>query len=60
MKEGQAPLDSAAQVRTRWEEIKAVERTTGGGSATAKTLLSGIVPAIIGMRLKTTEALRSM
>src|SRR3954467_14720976 len=24
--EGQAPLDSAGQVRTRWEEIKALER----------------------------------
>ncbi|SRR5258706_7581803 len=43
---GEAPLDSARQVRTRWEEIKAVERTTGGASATAKTLLGGIVPTL--------------
>jgi nucleoside triphosphate diphosphatase len=43
---GEAPLDSAPQVRTRWEEIKAVERTTGGASATGKTLLSGIVPTL--------------
>lgn len=40
---GDAPLDSAGQVRTRWEEIKAQER---GGSATPKTLLSGIAPAL--------------
>ena len=42
-KDGEAPLDSAGQVRTRWEEIKAQER---GGSATPKTLLSGIAPAL--------------
>jgi len=40
---GDAPLDSAGQVRTRWEEIKARERD---GSATPKTLLSGIAPAL--------------
>jgi MazG family protein len=40
---GEAPLDSAGQVRTRWEEIKAQERTA---SAKAKTLLSGIAPAL--------------
>jgi MazG family protein len=40
---GEAPLDSAGQVRTRWEEIKAQER---GGSAAPKTLLSGIAPAL--------------
>jgi nucleoside triphosphate diphosphatase len=39
---GEAPLDSAAQVRTRWEEIKAQER----GGTKAKTLLSGIAPAL--------------
>jgi MazG family protein len=43
---GEAPLDSAGQVRTRWEEVKAVERTAGGASATPKTLLSGIVPTL--------------
>jgi MazG family protein len=43
---GEAPLESARQVRTRWEEIKAGERTTGGASATANTLLSGIVPTL--------------
>lgn len=36
---GHAPLDSAAQVRTRWEEIKAQER---GGPAKPNTLLGGI------------------
>jgi len=41
--EGEAALDTAGQVRTRWEEIKAQER---GGSATPKTLLSGIAPAL--------------
>jgi MazG family protein len=40
---GEAALDSAGQVRTRWEEIKAQERD---GRATAKTLLGGIAPAL--------------
>jgi MazG family protein len=38
-----APIDTAGQVRTRWEEIKAEERHA---SAKAKTLLSGIAPAL--------------
>src|SRR5258707_6915782 len=41
--EGEAALDSAGQVRTRWEEIKAQER---GGRAKPATLLSGIAPAL--------------
>src|SRR2546422_2429874 len=41
--EGEAALDSAGQVRTRWEEIKAQERS---GSPKAKTLLSGIAPTL--------------
>jgi MazG family protein len=41
--EGEASLDSAGQVRARWEEIKAQER---GASPTPKTLLSGIAPAL--------------
>ena len=41
--EGEEALDSAGQVRTRWEEIKAQERA---GSARPKTLLSGIAPAL--------------
>jgi MazG family protein len=41
--EGEAALDSAGQVRTRWEEIKAQER---GESETPTTLLSGIAPAL--------------
>jgi MazG family protein len=41
--QGEAPLDSAGQVRTRWEEIKARER---GAEAGMKTLLSGIAPAL--------------
>jgi tetrapyrrole methylase family protein/MazG family protein len=40
---GEAALDSAGQVRTRWEEIKAQERD---GSAAPKTLLGGIAPAL--------------
>src|SRR5262249_46293490 len=40
---GESALDTAGQVRTRWEEIKAEER---GGSATPKTLLSGIAPTL--------------
>jgi MazG family protein len=41
--EGEAALDTAGQVRTRWEEIKAQER---GASPQPKTLLSGIAPAL--------------
>jgi nucleoside triphosphate diphosphatase len=37
------PIDSAGQVRTRWEEIKAQER---GGSGEPKTLLGGIPAAL--------------
>jgi MazG family protein len=40
---GESPLDSAGQVRTRWEEIKAQER---GADTQSKTLLSGIAPAL--------------
>src|SRR3954471_10416404 len=39
---GEPALDSAGQVKVRWEEIKAQERD---GGATPKTLLSGIAPA---------------
>ena len=38
-------LDSAGQVRTRWEEIKAQERAAGAADK-PKTLLSGIAPAL--------------
>jgi MazG family protein len=41
--QGEEALDSPDRVRTRWEEIKAGERA---GSATRKTLLSGIAPAL--------------
>ena len=41
---GEPALDSAAQVRTRWEEIKKQER--GGSGQSQKTLLSGIAPAL--------------
>ena len=40
---GEAPLDSADRVRTRWEEIKAQERAA---AAETKSLLSGIAPAL--------------
>src|SRR5215216_3131700 len=38
-----AAIDTASQVRTRWEEIKAQERSA---SPKEKTLLSGIAPAL--------------
>ena len=40
---GEAALDTADQVRTRWEEIKTEER---GGGTKPKTLLSGIPAAL--------------
>jgi MazG family protein len=46
--EGEAALDTANQVRTRWEEIKTEER---GGASKPKTLLSGI-PAALPSLLK--------
>ena len=39
----EAPLETANQVRVRWEEVKAEER---GGQAKPKTLLSGIPAAL--------------
>ena len=42
---GEPALDSAGQVKTRWEEIKAQEGNSSG-SAKPKTLLSGIAPAL--------------
>src|SRR5262245_66274257 len=50
--EGEAALDTAGQVRTRWEDIKAQERAagaggdSGGGTRDSKTLLSGIAPTL--------------
>jgi nucleoside triphosphate diphosphatase len=49
--EGEAPLDTAGQVRTKWEDIKAQERTaaerdSGSGARDQKTLLSGIAPTL--------------
>jgi nucleoside triphosphate diphosphatase len=44
---GAAPLETADQVRTKWEEIKTEER---GGTAKPRTLLSGIpltLPALL-------------
>src|SRR5438874_2382868 len=43
---GEAPLESAGQVRTRWEEIKARENSNAFRAAKPKTLLSGIAPAL--------------
>jgi ATP diphosphatase len=46
---GEAPVDTAGQVRTRWEEIKAEERASqraDGTPAAAKSLLSGLAPAL--------------
>jgi MazG family protein len=45
---GAAPLDSAGQVRARWEEIKAQEPASGAGP---KTLLGGI-PATLPSLLR--------
>ena len=44
--DGDAGLDSAGQVRVRWEELKAQERAAAGTSEKPKTLLSGIAPAL--------------
>ena len=41
--EGEPSLDTASQVKVRWEEVKAQER---GGKAKAETLLSGIPRAL--------------
>src|SRR5262245_44845651 len=43
---GDARLDSAGQVRVRWEEIKAQEKAASGSGVPPKTLLSGIAPAL--------------
>lgn len=43
---GEATLDSGEQVRVRWEEIKAEERSAADGAGKKKTLLSGIAPAL--------------
>src|SRR6516225_10777136 len=43
---GEAALESAGQVRVRWEEIKAQEQAERGGASKAKTLLSGISPVL--------------
>ncbi|HEV3141496.1 MAG TPA: nucleoside triphosphate pyrophosphohydrolase [Vicinamibacterales bacterium] len=46
---GEAPIDSAGQVRVRWEEIKAQENAKAGAApntAKPKTLLSGIAPTL--------------
>jgi ATP diphosphatase len=46
---GEARLDSAGQVRARWEEIKAQENAASDSTGAArppKTLLSGIAPAL--------------
>ena len=44
--EGEAALESAGQVRTRWEEIKAQENASSGRPDQPKTLLSGIAPVL--------------
>ena len=41
--EEKAPVETAGQVKVRWEEIKAQERS---GAPAAKTLLGGIAPAL--------------
>jgi|SRR5262245_34179775 len=43
---GAEPLDTAGQVRTRWEEIKAMEKASSLRATTPRTLLGGIAPAL--------------
>src|SRR5262245_22523217 len=43
---GAPKLESAGQVRVRWDEIKAQEKASRGGEAAPKTLLGGIAPAL--------------
>jgi len=43
---GEPALDSAGQVRMRWEDIKAQERAVSQADAGPRTLLSGIAPAL--------------
>ena len=49
---GAAPLADAGQVRGRWEELKAAERSDAGGGS--ETLLSG-VPAVLPALLQAYE-----
>jgi len=44
--DGEAPLETAGQVRTRWEDIKAQERSAAGEGSAPNTLLSGIAPTL--------------
>jgi nucleoside triphosphate diphosphatase len=44
--EGEEALQSGEQVRVRWEEIKAKERSAAAESKKPETLLSGIAPAL--------------
>jgi len=44
--EGETALQSGDQVRVRWEEIKAQERSAASAAAKTQTLLSGIAPAL--------------
>jgi MazG family protein len=47
--QGEAALDTPGQVRTRWEEIKAEERSARGGDGKAAkptSLLSGLAPTL--------------
>jgi nucleoside triphosphate diphosphatase len=44
--DGEPALESAGQVRARWEDIKAGERTARDASAARHTLLGGIAPAL--------------
>ena len=43
---GEAAIDSADRVRTRWEAIKAQERSEAGTPDRPRTLLSGIAPTL--------------
>lgn len=44
--QGEAALESAGQVRAKWEEIKARETASEGVSGKPKTLLGGISPVL--------------
>jgi MazG family protein len=43
---GEPALETAGQVRARWEEIKAAERSTQTSTETPKTILSGLPVAL--------------
>jgi nucleoside triphosphate diphosphatase len=54
--DGEPALESAGQVRARWEDIKAGERTARDASAARHTLLGGIAPGQVKVRWEEIKA----